>query len=116
MWTVLAVLATVAVFYGATLPEQSRAVLHSRGVLHPYYHLGIFGGIALLAALSTRSTVARVVLCCAVALLGCVTEIMEWYLYGNLLEWTDILLDAMGAVSGTMLGSFTTELLARRGT
>ena len=107
----IAGLAAAAAFYGSTLPVSKRSLLHSSGPLHPVVHLVLFGIIALFAAWSTDSPGVRAALCVALAVLGCATEFLEWRLYGNPLEYTDIILDAMGAVIGTGLGALTAPLL-----
>ncbi len=112
----LGLLLTLALLFAATLPEDRRSLIDTRGPLHPYLHIAAFTLVAFLAAWSTRSSAVRVLLCLGVTLLGCVTEITEWRLYHNPLEWTDIVLDAMGAVAGIGLGALTVALQrVRRG-
>ncbi|WP_263414860.1 hypothetical protein [Terriglobus aquaticus] len=79
--------------------------------MHPLVHLIVFGGIALLAAWGTDSPNVRAGLCAAIAALGCVTELVEWRLYANPLEYTDMVVDAIGAVVGTSVGAVTAPLL-----
>lgn len=110
-----AVLAAILVSIAAMLPAEHFGAIHSGGVLHPYFHVAIFGLIAWLTAWSTRSTAMRVALCGAVILLGCATEITEHVLYHSTLEWTDMVLDAMGAVAGTGLGALTASRDRSRG-
>ncbi len=102
-----ALLLTVAIGFASMLPEERRSLIDTRGPLHPYVHVVTFTVVAWLAAWSTRSPLLRVVLCAGLALFGCATEIVEWKMYGNPLEWADIILDAIGTVAGTGLGALT---------
>lgn len=110
----IALLAALTAWVVAMVPAQRRVALHTRGDLHPFVHLALFGFIAWLSAWTTRSPKKRVWFCLGVALLGCATEYTEHALYGNVLEWTDIVLDAMGAVAGTGLGALTLPRSRRR--
>ena len=102
-----ALLLTIAVAIAAALPEHDRSALHTRGALHESVHVMAFGLIAWLSAWSTPSVAKRVGLCVAIILLGCATEYTESFLYHGTLEWTDMVLDAMGAVAGAGLGALT---------
>lgn len=82
-------------------------MIDTRGPLHPYLHVATFLLIAWLAAWSTRSVGVRLLLCIGIALFGCATELLEWRMSANPLEWTDIVLDAMGTVAGTGLAALT---------
>ena len=110
----LALALAAALVFAATLPEERRSWIDTRGPLHPYVHVIAFTLIALLGACSARSAGVRVLLCAAVALLGCSTEVIESRMFHNPLEWADIILDAMGAVIGTSLGAFAENLVSRR--
>lgn len=98
-----AVLVGVAVAVGANTPAQERAVLHSHGVLHPWFHLILFGGMSWLAVRSARSEIVQAVLLVALVLFGGVTEFVEYWYHAAPLEYGDIMLDALGAMTGTVL-------------
>lgn len=108
-WT--AALAGAAALVGSFLPLSHRSFFHSSGPLHPLVHLILFGAIAWLSAWATGSANTRALLCLCIAVLGCSTELIEWRLYGNPLEYTDMIVDAIGAVLGTSLGALTAPLL-----
>lgn len=93
-------MAVIVVAYGATIPAQHRAALHSHGQLHPYYHVAIFGGIAWLAVRAGHTRWLRLLLLLAVIAFGGATEFVEYWFRSAALEWDDIGLDAIGAVLG----------------
>ena len=102
--------AVVVAAIGANTPAQQRAALHSHGVLHPWFHLGLFGLIAWLAVYAARSLWVQAVLLFAVIAFGAATEFVEYWYHASALEANDILLDACGAV----LGAGAALLLQRR--
>ena len=104
---IAAIVVTLAVAVAAALPEHKRSAINTQGVLHPYIHLVVYALIAWLSAWSTPSIAKRVAFCAAIVVFGCATEYVEASLYHGLLEWTDMVLDAMGAVAGTSLGALT---------
>ena len=110
-----AVLASVAVGIAAVVRGRTGLIAAVAGELHPYLHLFIFASIAFLTSWSTRSANLRALLCAGVALLGLLTETTEWYFDHMAMEWTDVILDAIGAVAGSGLGAlYEAAITARR--
>ena len=98
-----AALVGLAVAVGANTPAQQRAMLHSHGVLHPWFHLVIFAAVAWLAVRSARNEAVQAVLLVVLVLFGGATEFVEYWYHAAPLEYGDIVLDGLGAVAGAVL-------------
>ena len=82
------------------LPSEAKALLHTRGSLHYWAHVGVFVALAVLfceATLTARSRTAALV---GVALLGCLIEGFEVAWRWPALEFQDVACDLIGVVLG----------------
>ena len=85
------------------LPPWAKGLLHTRGSLHYWAHLGIFVALAVLFTKGTASTRSRVFALAAVALLGCSIEGCEAGWCWPALEVQDVACDLLGVTVGWML-------------
>lgn len=109
--TVFAALTCTAVLAVATLsflPKADKAALHTRGRFHSVGHFALFGIVAYVAGRAARSWQGRFLLFLGVIVLGFGIELGEHLVYGTLLEWSDVLLDAVGVVGGTLVALYGT--------
>lgn len=74
------------------------------GRFHSLGHLLDFSIVALLAVRISRSVLVRIPIFIGSLLLGFGIESAEHLVYHNLLEWKDVLVDALGAIGGTLIG------------
>jgi VanZ family protein len=98
----LACLVVSSVAVVSFLPAGDKRRLHTAGRFHSLGHLLVFSFVAFVVARTTHSSRARVILFLALLALGFGIEYGEHSLFGNPLEWKDVLVDTLGAVSGTL--------------
>jgi hypothetical protein len=79
---------------GLSLVEPSRAWLHTRGSLHLWYHMVLFGVLGALAVRASSRTSRRVMWLAAMMLLGLAMEIVQARANQAAIEWGDVRLDA----------------------
>ncbi len=89
-------------------------MLHSYGLLHPWFHLGLFGGMSWLAVQSARLEAVQAVLLVALVVFGGATEFVEYWYHAAPLEYGDIVLDALGAIAGAVLARVVQRRVLRR--
>jgi hypothetical protein len=66
-----------------------------------------FSIVALLAVRISRSVLVRILVFIGSLLFGFGIESAEHLVYHNLLEWKDVLVDALGVIGGTLIGLLT---------
>jgi len=91
--------------------SASRVWLHAIGGLHPWYHVGLFGALGLLAMMASPRPWVRVGWLLFAVAVGMSIEYGEVLRFNDDMEWFDIRYDAMGLLPGVVLG----WLLARLG-
>ncbi|WP_433975328.1 hypothetical protein [Tunturiibacter lichenicola] len=85
------------------LPNGEKTALHTKGRFHSVGHFVIFGLLAYAAGRTTRSVQARIFLFAGVLLFGFGVELAEHLTYKAALEWTDVLIDFLGVLVGTLI-------------
>ena len=100
-----AVVAAVAAV--SFLPGNDKHRLHTSGRYHSWGHLLAFSVVAFVVARTTYSRSARILLFAGSLVLGLAIEYGEHKVYGNSLEWKDVLVDGLGVVCGTLLAIVT---------
>jgi hypothetical protein len=85
------------------LPNGEKTALHTKGRFHSLGHFVIFGLLAYAAGRTTRSVQARIFLFVGVLLFGFGVELAEHLTYKAALEWTDVLIDFLGVLVGTLI-------------
>jgi len=83
---------------------DSRVWLHSSGVLHVWFHLGLFVVLSLLATRISDRTSVRLTWLAALLLLGLGMEFAEAYNFSGIMEWADVRSDAIGVALGGLAG------------
>ena len=97
------------VFVGAAVPTLSflppgvKHMLHTRGVLHPWYHLVAFAALTFVFLRSARTARMRLLCIAGAALMGCGTEFVQSIVYRYPVERLDIVADTAGVVCGVWL-------------
>ena len=104
----LACVVVLAVTILSFLPGRDKHALHTRGRFHSLGHLLAFSIVALLAVRISRSALMRILVFIGSLLFGLGIESAEHLVYHNLLEWKDVLVDALGVIAGTLIGLLTT--------
>ncbi|WP_263359327.1 hypothetical protein [Acidicapsa ligni] len=104
---VLACLVVTGIAVVSFLPGDGKEVLHTRGRFHSWGHLIAFGIVAFPLARLARSTRARLLLFAAALIFGFGIEFAEHAIYHSVLEWKDILVDAIGVTCGTLMALVT---------
>jgi hypothetical protein len=100
-----AVVAAVAAV--SFLPGDDKHRLHTSGRYHSWGHLLAFSVVAFVVARTTHSRSARVLLFAGSLVFGLAIEYGEHKIFGNSLEWKDVLVDGLGVVCGTLLAIVT---------
>ena len=101
--------AGLLIFAGAAVPALSflppgiKHALHTRGVLHPWYHLVAFAALTFIFLRSARTVRARLLCITGAVLMGCGTEIAQGFVYHYPVEQLDIAADTLGVVCGALL-------------
>ncbi len=98
----LACVVVAAVAIVSFLPGGDKRRLHTVGRFHSWGHLLIFAFVAFIVARTTRSSRVRTVLFLASLALGFGIEYGEHTIFGNPVEWKDVLVDSLGVVGGTL--------------
>ena len=89
------------------LPGNDKHRLHTSGRYHSWGHLLAFSVVAFVVARTTHSRSARVLLFAGSLVFGLAIEYGEHKIFGNSLEWKDVLVDGLGVVCGTLLAIVT---------
>ncbi len=87
---------------GLSFVGRSRAGLHTRGNLHLWYHMALFGLLGALAVLASNRISRRVLWLAAVVLLGLAMEFMQARDSQAAIEWGDVQTDCFGAALGCL--------------
>jgi hypothetical protein len=103
VFTALACLVIPAIAVLSFLPPVDKAMLHTRGRFHSWGHLLAFTVIAFLVARASRTAGGRILLFGWSLLFGIGIEYMEHRVFHSTLEWSDVLVDALGVMAGTLL-------------
>jgi hypothetical protein len=98
----LACLVVAAVAVVSFLPAGDKRRLHTIGRFHSLGHLLAFAVVAFVVARTTHSSRVRTVLFLASLVLGFGIEYGEHSIFGNPVEWKDVLVDTLGVVGGTL--------------
>lgn len=98
-----AVVAAVAVV--SFLPAGDKRRLHTVGRFHSWGHLLAFAVVAFFVTRTTNSSRVRAGLFLVSVVLGFGIEYGEHSLFGNPVEWKDVLVDTLGAGCGTLAAS-----------
>jgi drug/metabolite transporter (DMT)-like permease len=99
----LAVVVAFAVLAVSFLPVADKRKLHSGGRLHSWGHLVVFSVVGFVAARTAHSLWARIAVFAGAIVFGLGIEVGEHLVFGNVLEWKDVLVDALGVIAGTLL-------------
>lgn len=104
--TVFVTLACISVLGVAAisfLPMGDKRLLHTNGKYHSWGHFLAFSFVAFVAGRASRTLRGRIFLFLGSLLFGLGIEVGEHLVFGSLLEWMDVLVDAAGVVGGTLL-------------
>ena len=100
--------ATFLMFAGAAVPALSflppgvKHALHTRGVLHPWYHLAVFAALTFVFLRSAHTPRARLLCVAGALLMGSGTEFMQSIVYRYPVEQLDIVADTLGVACGVL--------------
>ena len=94
-------------------PFEVKSHLHTQGPLHEAYHVIAFFIAGCLLAWPVRSWPVRIPLLLIAASFAPLTEWLEYYIWGNPLEWRDVATDLMG-VTLAVLAILISQRLATR--
>jgi hypothetical protein len=103
LFVVLACVLVPAVGVLSFLPYGDKSKLHTTGRFHSVGHFLAFIAIAFVVGRTSRSVGMRVILCLAVLVFGFGIEFVEHLMYQNAVEWTDVVVDCVGVLGGTLL-------------
>ncbi len=87
---------------GLSFVGRSRAWLHTRGSLHLWYHMGLFGVLGALAVRTSGRMSRRVMGVAAVVLLGLAMEFVQARVSQAAIEWGDVQTDCFGVAIGCL--------------
>jgi hypothetical protein len=107
VFTALACIAIPAIAVLSFLPPVDKAMLHTRGRFHSWGHLLAFSVIAFLVARASRTASGRILLFAWSLLFGIGIEYLEHRIFHSTLEWSDVLVDALGVMAGTLLAALS---------
>jgi hypothetical protein len=96
------------------LPEADKTKLHTQGRFHSLGHFLIFSFIAFVVGRTSRSLQTRAVLFLCVVVFGFGIEFVEHSLYQGALEWTDVVVDFVGVIGGTLVAFVSAPKVDRR--
>ena len=82
------------------MPIQYKFELGTTGKLHEIGHFGAFLIAAGLLCWNTRTAGQRLLRCSGALCLAFLLEAAEMFFFRNRFEWTDVVVDALGIVSG----------------
>ncbi len=85
------------------LPLQDKYFLHTKGRFHSWGHLFAFIVIGLVTGRAARTLRGHILVFLAAIFFGFSLEAGEHLVFGNGMEWKDVLVDSLGVVSGTVL-------------
>ncbi|HEX3744310.1 MAG TPA: hypothetical protein VHW09_10285 [Bryobacteraceae bacterium] len=83
---------------GSFIPFAWKLHLHIHGPLHLPAHFLVFLISGLVACGAASSQKQRIAACAAVIVYACAIEILEARVFGNSLEWIDMLVDASAVI------------------
>lgn len=107
IFLILACLVVPGIALFSFLPSHEKGMLHTRGRFHSWGHLVVFVAISYVVARTSRSLTGRILLFLCSLVLGFTIEAGERLIYKNHMEWKDVLIDAAGAIVGTLLAILT---------
>jgi len=87
---------------GLSLVGRSRVWLHTRGSLHLWYHMGLFGVLGTLAMRASNRTSRRAMWLAAAILLGLAMEFVQARASHAAIEWWDVETDCFGVALGCL--------------
>jgi hypothetical protein len=93
----------LAVAIVSFLPGNDKHLLHTRGRYHSWGHLLAFSVIGFGVARLAHTLRGRVLLLIGSLFLGLAIEYGEHLVFGNPLEWKDVVADGLGVMCGTLL-------------
>jgi uncharacterized membrane protein len=96
------------------LPNHDKLLLHTTGHYHRFGHVVAFLTVTLLLASSVTSLRARFALAAVVVCFGYMLEYFEHIIYINVLERSDVLIDALGVVFGLIIVLVREEFIRMR--
>ncbi len=88
------------------LPARAKIALGTVGMAHDAVHVAAFGGAAVLLMLWARTRLQELGLAVMALALGAGIEVAQRMVTDNALEWTDIQLDALGAMVALLCMQF----------
>jgi VanZ family protein len=99
-----------ALFLGALvalsiLPEPFKGLTSTHGLMHDAVHITAFLAAFLISAGQSRTSNRALLWAFALLCFGALLEVLQTMVYGNLLEYGDILDDAIGVIAGLWLVS-----------
>ena len=80
-----------------------KELLHTRGRFHFWGHFGFFALIEVLLATGLGSLRSRLIGAGAMIGVGCAIEVLQNLIYGQPVETSDMLVDALGVIAGLIL-------------
>ncbi len=90
------------------LPPGIKHVLHTRGVLHPWYHLFAFAALTFIFLRNAKTVRARLLCTAGAVLMGCGTEFAQSLVYRYPVERLDVVADTVGVLCGVLFILLTT--------
>lgn len=108
-----------ALLFGAVLialslaPEPLKGRLMTIGTLHRFSHIATFFAGFLFIGTRSRNMAVRGGVATALVILGALLELLQSAIYGNSLEYWDILDDATGVALGFLCLRFAAAILDR---
>ncbi len=96
-------------FTGAAVPALSflppgvKHLLHTRGILHPWYHLVAFAALTFIFLRNAKTLYTRLLCIAGAVLMGCGTEIAQSIVYHYPVERLDIIADTIGVVCSAVM-------------
>lgn len=103
-------LAVTGVLVLSFLPPSIKSALHSRCALHGWYHVGVFGALALLGVCGASKTSTRWLLLLGILLLATTIEGVQAIVYRLTFERADLMADAFGVCTAAGVNALWTRL------
>ena len=99
----------LAILLLSLLPLRFKLFLGTTGALHSWGHYTVFFITSLLAIRGVEPRRNQIVRACLVAAFGLLLELSEVLIYHNSFEWHDLLVDALGVLTGLLLLQFASR-------
>jgi hypothetical protein len=87
---------------GLSFVGRSRVWLHTRGSLHLWYHMVLFGVLGALAVRASKRMSRRVMWVAGAILLGLAMEFVQARISQAAIEWGDVQTDCFGVAMGCL--------------